>query len=50
MDLMRRDFLVAAGALLAAPFAAEAQPAGKVFRIGILANLRPSPTEAGGGL
>jgi len=47
----RRAFLgTLAGALLAKSLAAEAQPAGKVFRIGILANLRPSPTEPGGGL
>jgi hypothetical protein len=33
----RRAFLVAtAGGLLAAPLAAEAQPAGKVYRIGYL--------------
>ena len=32
----RRHFLIAAGALLAAPLAAEAQQAGKVFRIGYL--------------
>jgi ABC-type uncharacterized transport system substrate-binding protein len=48
--VQRRDFLIVAGALLAAPFAAEAQRAGKVFRIGILANLRPSRSEPGGGL
>jgi ABC-type uncharacterized transport system substrate-binding protein len=35
--LQRRDFLIAAGALLAAPLAAEAQQAGKVARIGFLA-------------
>ena len=47
----RRAFLgTLTGALLAKSLAAEAQPAGKVFRIGILANLRPSPTEPGGGL
>jgi hypothetical protein len=33
----RRAFiLTAAGSLLAAPLAAEAQPAGKVWRIGLL--------------
>ena len=35
--LQRRDFLIAAGALLAAPLAAEAQQASKVARIGFLA-------------
>src|SRR4051794_32359346 len=39
MDLVqRRDFLIAAGVLLAAPFAAEAQQAAKVARIGYLAH------------
>jgi putative ABC transport system substrate-binding protein len=32
----RRDFLIAGGAVLAAPLAAEAQQAGRVFRIGYL--------------
>ena len=32
----RRDFLIAGAALLAAPLAAEAQQAGKIFRIGYL--------------
>ena len=32
----RRAFLAGAAALLAAPLAAEAQPAGKVYRIGVL--------------
>jgi len=40
----RRAFLVGAAALLAAPLAAEAQPAGKVPRIGYLSlNLATSP-------
>jgi putative ABC transport system substrate-binding protein len=40
----RRDFLIAAGALLAAPLAAEAQQAAKVARIGYLShNLAASP-------
>jgi putative ABC transport system substrate-binding protein len=40
----RRDFLIAAGALLAAPLAAEAQQAAKVARIGYLSpNLASSP-------
>jgi len=47
----RRAFLgTLAGSLLAAALAAEAQQAGKVFRIGILANLRPSRSEPGWGL
>ena len=47
----RRAFLgTLAGGLLTASLAAEAQQAGKVFRIGILANLRPSRSEPGGGL
>ena len=32
----RRDFLVAAGALLATPLAAQAQPAARIYRIGYL--------------
>ena len=39
MDLVqRRDFLIAAGVLLAAPIAAEAQQAAKVARIGYLSH------------
>src|SRR5271169_3571394 len=34
--VQRRDFLIATGALLVAPFAAEAQQAAKVARIGYL--------------
>ena len=34
--IQRRDFLVAAGALLAAPLAAQAQPASRTYRIGYL--------------
>ena len=42
--VQRRDFLIAAGAFLAAPLAAEAQQAAKVPRIGYLATSRgPSP-------
>src|SRR6185295_12693449 len=42
--VQRRDFLIAAGALLAAPLVAEAQQAAKVTRIGYLsANLAASP-------
>src|SRR6266498_3123179 len=45
MDLVqRRDVLIAAGVLLAAPFAAEAQQAAKVTRIGYLShNLAVTP-------
>ena len=35
----RRDFLIAAGALLAAPLAAKAQQAAKVARIGWLGDI-----------
>jgi hypothetical protein len=35
--VQRRDFLIAAGALLSAPFAADAQQTAKVPRIGYLA-------------
>ena len=43
----RRAFLRALGlSLLAAPLAAEAQPVGRVPRIGFLANVRSSGTEA----
>ena len=42
----RRDFLIAAGALLAAPLAAEAQQAAKVARIGYLStNLAALPNR-----
>ena len=42
--VQRRDFLIAAGALLAAPFSAKAQQAAKIARIGYLApNLAASP-------
>jgi len=34
--VQRRDFLIATGALLATPLAAEAQPTAKVYRIGYL--------------
>ena len=39
----RRRFLLSAGALLVAPFAAEAQQAGKVWRVGVI---RPGPDDA----
>lgn len=42
-QLERRSFLLSAGALLAAPFAAGAQQAGKVWRIGVL---RAAPDDA----
>src|SRR6185295_19912287 len=42
--VQRRDFLIAAGALLAAPLVAEAEQAAKVTRIGYLShNLAASP-------
>ena len=42
--VQRRDFLIAAGALLAAPLAAEAQQSGKIPRIGYVgANLADVP-------
>jgi putative tryptophan/tyrosine transport system substrate-binding protein len=40
----RRVFLAGAAALLATPLAAEAQPAGKVYRIGFLRNGPPPET------
>ena len=47
----RRAFLCGLTlATLTVPLAAGAQQAGKVYRIGILANLRPSDSEAGGRL
>ena len=43
--MKRRTFLAGTGAvLLAAPLAAEAQPAGKVHRIGYLGNFPPTPS------
>ena len=43
----RRTFLAGTGAvLLAAPLAAEAQPAGKIYRIGMIAISTPSPAFA----
>jgi ABC-type uncharacterized transport system substrate-binding protein len=41
--IQRRRFLLSASALLVAPFAAEAQQAGKMWRIGVL---RPGPDDA----
>jgi putative ABC transport system substrate-binding protein len=42
----RRAFIGAlAGGLLAAPLAAEAQPAGKVWRIGVIVTATPTETE-----
>lgn len=42
-QVQRRRFLASAGALLAAPFVAEAQRGGKTWRVGIL---RPAPNDA----
>jgi putative ABC transport system substrate-binding protein len=42
-QVQRRRFLLSASAILAAPFAAEAQRAGNVWRIGVL---RPGPDDA----
>ena len=43
----RRAFIVAVtGALLAAPLAAKAQPAGKVYRIGYISNSPPNTPES----
>jgi putative tryptophan/tyrosine transport system substrate-binding protein len=43
----RRTFLAGSGAvLLAAPLAAEAQPAGKVYRMGVIVTSTPSPAFA----
>src|SRR6266568_2381544 len=45
----RRTFLAGTGAtLLVAPLAAEAQQAGRVYRIGILGNLRSSKPDLWG--
>jgi hypothetical protein len=41
----RRAFLAGAAALLAAPLAAVAQPAGKVYRIGILGDKAADSNE-----
>ena len=40
--IQRRDFLIAVGAFLAAPFIAKAQPKGKSYRIGFLGLSSPS--------
>ena len=43
----RRAFIgILTGGFLAAPLAAEAQPAGKVYRIGVLMNLYPPDADA----
>ena len=48
MDLVqRRGFLLAIGALLAAPLAAETQQAGKVYRIGYLSAPTRESVEQG---
>ena len=41
----RRKFLLAAGALLTAPLAARAQPAGRIHRIGFLRRTAPEPAD-----
>ena len=41
----RRAFLAGSATLLAAPLAAEAQPAGKVPRVGFLLGLSPGPSR-----
>ncbi len=43
-QVQRRRFLLSASAFLVAPFAAEAQQAGKVWRVGVL---RAAPDDAG---
>ena len=46
-EMERRTFLgMIAGGLLAAPLATEAQPAGRVYRIGILTNNASDPAES----
>ncbi|TSA18017.1 MAG: ABC transporter substrate-binding protein [Betaproteobacteria bacterium] len=40
--MLRRQFLLATGALLAAPFAANAQTSGKIYRIGYIQTAAPS--------
>jgi putative ABC transport system substrate-binding protein len=42
-ERQRRRFLLAAGALLTAPLAARAQPAGRIHRIGFLRRTAPEP-------
>ena len=39
----RRRFLIAGGALLAAPFAAKAQRAGRLYQIGFVSPTSPGP-------
>ena len=41
----RRAFVTGLGAVLAAPLAAEAQPAGKFYRIGVISNIPPTTPE-----
>ncbi|HSE92106.1 MAG TPA: ABC transporter substrate-binding protein [Methylomirabilota bacterium] len=43
----RRDFIVGGVAALAAPFSAEAQPAGKISRVGVLRPGNPPPGDFG---
>jgi putative ABC transport system substrate-binding protein len=42
----RRAFVAGLGALLAAPRAAEAQQAGKIYRVGLLAHATPEAASA----
>src|SRR6266480_2105020 len=42
MRVRRRQFIFATSALLVAPLAVEAQPVGKVYKIGILSNGDPA--------
>jgi hypothetical protein len=42
----RRRFIAGAVAVVAAPLAAEAQQAGKVYRVGYLGNFPPTATTA----
>jgi len=43
--MRRRTFVAGTVALLAAPHAADGQPAGKVYRIGILGNVPVTSPE-----
>lgn len=46
-QVQRRQFLIAAGGLFAAPLVAEAQPGPKVYRIGFLGISSDSPAVHG---
>jgi len=45
--MRRRVFLIGVGTLVTAPLAAEAQEAARVFRLGILTNVSPTPLGVG---